>query len=299
MTFEQENRVKADFDDAYTAPTPHAYLAAMAENGYAIGEQARPWFVAAAELLAEHNGTAFPVQMLDLGCSYGVGAALVRFGVTFDEMVAFFTSRAPRNYTACTESTRSWLNATPPQLDLRVIGMDASGPAIRFATDACMLDNGIVANLEAPGAAPDDEQRAFFRSCNLVVSSGAIGYITGRTLDHVLADLGADHPGKFGPLVVVTILRMFDAGPIVEAFRKVDMRFEAVPGVRLPQRRFVDETEQRRTLDLLASRDVDTAGWESEGVLVADLYVGAPAASFGPLMERMRAIEVDVAPRAR
>ena len=295
MTFAQENHVKADFDDVYSAPTPHAYLSAMAENGYAIGEEARPWFAAAVELLQEKNGPAFPVQMLDIGCSYGVGAALVRFGVSFAEMVAFFNSRAPQDYTACADSTRAWLYATPPALDLRVIGLDASAPAIRFATEATMLDNGMAANLEEDGATPDDDQRAFFRSCNLVVSSGAIGYVTERTLDHVLRDLGADHPGKFGPLAVFTILRMFDPTKITKAFERRDMRFEPVPGIRLPQRRFVDETEQRRTLDLLESRGVDTAGWESDGVLYADLYVGAPAASFEPLMDRMESIHLEEA----
>ena len=78
MDFDTANEVKANFDGVYTAATPHAYIAAMASNGYEICEQGRPYCVAAAELLREQNGDAWPVQMLDVGCSYGIGPALVK-----------------------------------------------------------------------------------------------------------------------------------------------------------------------------------------------------------------------------
>ena len=82
------NEAKADFSDVYTAPTPHAYIALMAKHGYEIGEQARPFCTAAAEMLSECNSDAWSVQMLDVGCSYGIGSAFVKYGCTFDEMVA-------------------------------------------------------------------------------------------------------------------------------------------------------------------------------------------------------------------
>ena len=91
--YETANDAKASFDDVYTAPTPHGYIAAMAKNGYQIGEQARPYCVAAANLLRARNGDAWPVQMLDVGCSYGIGSAFVKYKCSFDEMVAFFATR--------------------------------------------------------------------------------------------------------------------------------------------------------------------------------------------------------------
>ncbi|MEA3274203.1 MAG: hypothetical protein U9Q81_02685, partial [Pseudomonadota bacterium] len=114
MSYDTANEAKASFDDVYTAPTPHAYIASMAKNGYEIGEQARPYCAAAAELLQERNGDAWPVQMLDVGCSYGIGSAFVKYGCSFDEMVAFFLSRAPREYHATCEAMRLWLNVAPP-----------------------------------------------------------------------------------------------------------------------------------------------------------------------------------------
>ncbi len=286
-SYDTLNEAKANFDDAYTAPTPHAYIASMAENGYEIGEQARPYCVAAAELLREHNGDVWPVQMLDVGCSYGIGSALVKYGCSFDEMVAFFASRAPREYQSSCEAMRAWLNVGPPARDIRAVGLDSSEPAIRFAVDAGLLDGGFARDFERPDVAPTEEDSAWFRSCNLLISTGAIGYITERTLDVVLRHLGKGNPGDFGPFAVVTILRMFDVSPIETVFEKHGFTFGTVPGVRLPQRRFTDAEERQKVLSLLHDRGIDTRDWEDRGEQYADLFIAAPPQQFSLLLERM------------
>ena len=287
MSYSKTNESKSSFDDVYTAPTPHAYIASMAVNGYEIGERARPYCTAAAELLQEGNGDTWPVQLLDLGCSYGMGSAFVKYGCSFDEMVAFFSSRAPREYLAACEATRTWLNVAPPAIDVRAVGLDSSEPAIRFALDAGVLDGGIARDFEQPNAAPSEEESAWFRSCNLLISTGAIGYVTERTLDVILRDLGKDYPGDVGPFAVVTILRMFNHSPIKAAFERRGFTFGAVPGVRLPQRRFTNKEERRKVLSLLHDRGLDTGEWENQGKHYADLFIAAPPEQFSRLLERM------------
>jgi hypothetical protein len=288
MSYETANEVKANFDDAYTAPTPHAYVASMAKNGYEIGEQARPYCAAAAELLREHNGNAWPVQMLDLGCSYGIGSAFVKYGCSFDEIVAFFASRAPQEYHAAREAMRMWLHVTPPVCDVRTVGLDSSEPAIRFAVDTGLLDGGIARDFERPDIAPTKKDIAWFRSCNLLISTGAIGYVTERTFDVVLRHLGRDYPSDFGPFAVVTILRMFDFSPIEAVFEKHGLAFGAVSGARLPQRWFADGNERRQVLSILHDRGIDTREWEDNGKHYADLFIAAPPQQFSLLLERMK-----------
>lgn len=287
MRFDTQNEAKASFDDVYTAPTPHSYIASMAQHGYEIGEQARLYCAAAADLLREHNGEAWPVQMLDVGCSYGTGSAFVKYGCTFDEMVAFFSSRAPRKYHAACEAMRMWLNITPPACDMRVVGLDSSKPAIRFAVDAGLLDGGIARDFERSDVAPTEAECAWFGSCNLLISTGAIGYVSERTFEVVLRYLSKDYPGDFGPFAVVTILRMFDFSPIQTVFEQHGFTFGAVPGVRLPQRRFTDPEERQKVLSLLHDRGIDTREWEDRGKQYADLFVAAPAEQFSLLLERM------------
>ena len=288
MKYEAENQAKACFDDVYTAPTPHAYIAMMAKNGYEIGEQARPYCVAAVELLKKHNEDAWPAQMLDIGCSYGMGSAFVKYGCSFDEMVAFFSTRAPQDPYAAHEAMRAWVNVTPMPTDVRCVGLDSSKPAIHFAMRAGLLDGGIARDFENPEITPNATERSWLRSCNLLISTGAIGYVTDRTMAHVVRHAGQDHPSEFGPLAVLTILRMFDATPIRDVFEKYGFTFEKVPGVMLPQRRFTDENEQKSVLKILHDKGIDTSEWEDGGKQFAQLFIAAKPDHFPELLEKMK-----------
>ena len=287
MKYETENRAKACFDDVYTAPTPHAYIAMMAKNGYEIGERARPYCIAASELLRKKNKEAWPVHMLDIGCSYGMGSAFVKYNCSFDEMVAFFSTRAPLDPHAACEATRAWLNVTPTPYDVRCVGLDSSKPAIDFAVRAGLLDGGIANDFENPATTANAEERSWLRSCNLLISTGAIGYITDRTMAHVVRHAGQDHPGEFGPIAVLTILRMFDATPIKNVFEKHGFRFEKVPKVMLPQRGFTDQSERARILTILHDKGINASDWEARGKQFAELFIAAKPAHFPELIEKM------------
>ncbi len=291
MDYTEANQAKACFDNVYTAPTPHAYVAKMAQNNYEIGEQARPYCIAATELLSEQNGPECPVQMLDVGCSYGVGAALVKFGRHFGEMVDFFRYSAPRDYRAALAATREWLHdQDPAQIEdktVRCIGLDSSAPAIQFAVDAGILDRGLALDLENPKVQPNPQQRETLRSCNVMMSTGAIGYITDRTVGAVVGELGKEAPGDFGPVAVMTILRMFDDAPIQAAFEQNGLKFDRVPGIMLPQRDFADDAERDGVLAVLRQKGIDTSEWEDRGKHYAELYVAAPETAFPEVLERM------------
>jgi len=283
--YDEANDAKATFSDVYTAPTPHAYLEAMGRNGYCIAEHARPYFTAAATLLAEANGPARPVQLLDLGCSYGVGSATVNHGCSFEEFRAFFAARAPRDYDECVAATRLWLQAVPAPQELRIVGVDTSVPAIRFATDAGLIAGGVSRDLERDD--PSDDECAWMAGCNLLTSTGAIGYVTDATVRRVLRCLARDHAGPFGPVAVLTVLRMFSVEAVAQAFSAAGLAFVRVPGVRLRQRRFADAAERTHVLQLLAETGVDPDGWESTGWLWAELYVAAKPERLDDVLARL------------
>ena len=292
MAYQDENEAKAVFDAIYDAPTPHEYLDRMCRLGYQIGEQARPYCLAAAELLRDRNGEAWPVQLLDLGCSYGIVSAFVKYRCSFEEMVAFYHARAPRDYAACAAATRNWLNAVPPR-DMRVVGLDPAQNAIRFAIDSGMLDGGIDTNFEETDVAVTDDDLAWIRGCNLIPSTGAIGYVTERTLDTILPHVGEDHPGGFGPVAVITILRMFDETPVAASFQRAGWDFREVPNTRLPQRSFADDEEKNEVVKLVRERGHETKGWEEEGILYADLYVAGKNDSLDPLLGKIEDVTRD------
>lgn len=263
----------------------------MQRLGYQIGEQARPYCLAAARVL-EQKLPMWPVQVLDVGCSYGIGAAFVKHGCTFEELVSFYASRAPKDYVACAAATRAWLNVVPPLLDARVTGLDISEPAIRFAEESGLLSHGLARDYEA--TLPSEEDRELLRSCNMLMSTGAVGYITEKTFSRIVPELGRYTPGGQGALAVITVLRMYDAAPIRDCFVTLGYEFERVEGVRLPQRAFSDEREQREVLERLKGRKIETDGWESHGVLYANLYVAAWPSLMDSLRDAMEVAQVKV-----
>jgi hypothetical protein len=287
LKYEKENQNKACFDDVYTSPTPHAYIQMMAKYGYEIGEQARPYCVAAAELLDKHNKDAQPVQMLDIGCSYGIGSAFVKYGCSFDEMVSFFSTRAPQDLQAACKTMRAWLNVTPAVDNIRCVGLDSSEPAIRFAMMTGLLNFGIARNFENPDITPNAEECSWLRNCNLLISTGSIGYVTDRTMNQILRHVGKDRPNEFGPLAVVTILRMFESISIRDSFEKYGFRFERVPGIMLSQRRFTDQNERKGILKILHDKNIDTSEWEDRGKLFAQLFIAAKPEHFPELLEKI------------
>ncbi len=294
MTYKVENVAKADFNGIYNQPTPHAYITEMASHGYQIGEQARPYCLAAVDFLRQRNSGACPVQMLDIGCSYGMGSASVRYGCTLDEMDAFLSAHVPKNYSLCCEAIRKWLNVTPSFSDMRCVGVDSSAPAIRFAKGSGLLEGGIARDFEVPDTHPTKEDIRWLRSCNFIISMGAIGYVTERTLSKILPHVGKDLPAGSGLCAVVTILRMFDDAPIARVFEQSGLHFAPVPGIRLLQRNFMNSAEQTKIINILHNKGISTEGWEDKGSLFADLFVAAPPEQMPEFLEKLKSVKSDL-----
>ena len=279
------NEVKARFDEVYCSPTPHAYFNEMHSLEYAIGQEARPYFHAIVSLMRRKLGPQQTIRMLDLGCSYGVGSALVKYGFSFGEIAGFFENQASRDFKVCVKDTRDWLADNQPAKPVSCIGADASSEAIHFATEAGLIDGGIAQDLEKDQDL-SDEDRGLIRQCNLLISTGAIGYVGEKTLSAILSHLGKGRT-SVGPFTAVTILRMFPSEPVVRTFEQFGYQFKPVPGVQLRQRRFRDDEEQCETLRILNERHLDTSGLEAEGYLYADLYVAGPTAELDEVLAQM------------
>ena len=289
MSYETANNVKSDFQDIYHAPTPHAYFHEMQRLEYEIGEQAKPYIQAAARLMQRQANLQEPLRLLDLGCSYGVGAALLKYDFSFRELADFFAEEAPHGYADCIEQTQELLAATEREPVIECTGADASKEAIRFAAESGLIEAGITKNLEDHDKL-DAEDKARLERCHMLSSTGAIGYVGEKTLAPVLQHLGKSLQLKRGPYTVVTILRMFDPKPIERTFAQWGYAFVRVPGVRLRQRQFDGDREYSRTLELLQQRGVESKGWETEGHLYADLFAGAPQKELMELVDCLQGV---------
>ena len=293
--YDEQNRVKASFDAAYSAPTPHRYLHNMTAVDYRMADYMNPFLSAIVDASVT---PAEPVRVLDLGCSYGVSGALLKTDCSYQELAEFFRHEASSEYSSCVVESKRWLESHVAREDVEVVGFDSSAEAIRFATASRMIDEGIARNLEENESELTEDERSLIRQCDVLLSTGVIGYVTDKTVSPILDEFGHDARGTLGPVAVMSVLELFDPEPIAESFAEHGYRFGQLP-VRLPQRRFADEEEREGVLETLRDRGQRTATQESENRMFASLCVAAQPESFDVFAQQMTEVSEALPPEVR
>jgi SAM-dependent methyltransferase len=269
--YEEQNRAKASFDDTYMAPTPHPYMCKMGAMGYRMAEYMHPFLSAVVDASANPDA---PVKVLDVGCSYGMSGALLKTHCTYEELAAFYTRDAIVEDPACVTASRQWLQAHHAHTDVEVVGFDSSEPAIAFARASKMIDDGIVQDLERDESSLTSEETRTIQECDVLFSTGAVGYVTNKTVSPILDEIGHEGHGALGPVAVMSVLELFEPKVIAETFTKHGFRFAQLP-IQMPQRRFVDTAERDRVLETLQQRGLTTDVQEAENKMFAVLCVAA------------------------
>ncbi|HEU4627009.1 MAG TPA: hypothetical protein VFS52_19770 [Steroidobacteraceae bacterium] len=264
------NLSKANFDDIYKQEDPRAYFSVLGALDYMIPDIAEPIVRQIVSAWAKDSTTA-PV-VLDIGCSYGINAALHRFPLTFNMLRGRYAKRemATVRPLELARLDRNFYASWPQIGQARFIGLDMSEPAIEYARNVGLLDAGIAANLEeSPLRAADAE---LLRGANILLSTGCVGYVTETTYCRVLDSLDTL------PWVVSFVLRMFPYDRMAAALETYGLVTERLAGATFVQRRFRDVEEFKKSLAVLADLGIDTAGFEADGRFQAELFVSRPKA---------------------
>jgi SAM-dependent methyltransferase len=262
------NSSKANFDEIYSMEDPRDYFSVLGALDYMIPDVAEP--VVRQLLGARARKYPGKALVLDVGSSYGINAAVHRFPVTFavlrrrytrHEMAALSSkelSRLDRNYYA------GW----PDVGVARFVGLDMSAPAIDYAKRVGLIEHGIAANLETSALRADDAK--ILEGVDVILSTGSVGYVTDKTFRALLDALPRP------PWIISFVLRMFPYDALIDAFAEHGLVTERLTSAVFVQRRFRDLAEFDCSLDQLAKRGIDTRGFESDGLLRAELYVSRP-----------------------
>jgi SAM-dependent methyltransferase len=249
---------KVSFEHVYTEPDPRLYFTTLREFDYQLPQLAKPYF---AELIA---GCQQPT-VLDVGCSYGVNAALYRCDTTMNELYEHYTSAeaAGMDRAELIAADRARVASS----GVRFIGLDVSAPALEYARAAGFVDVAMHADLERD--LPTEQQSALLSEVDLVVSTGCVGYVTERTIARV-----AGLPGR-RPVMAHFVLRMFSYEPIAACLTDLGYETIGVEGL-FKQRRFVSEQEQAQILGAVGATGAEPHELETEGWLCAQLYLSRP-----------------------
>jgi SAM-dependent methyltransferase len=268
---------KISLDHIYTRPDPRAYFSTLRDLGYNIPELAKPHF---QRLIAEYRkarGVPVPT-VLDIGCSYGINAALVKHGATMAELYDRYSGRDAHRRTraALVTRDRELVESGAQANAVRFLGLDASGSALAYALDAGFLDGAVHADLE--DAEPTGGQRARLAAADLVISTGCLGYVTERTIARIVAAAGEYRGGRL-PWMAHFVLRMFPFDPIADTLAAAGYETVRRDGL-FRQRRFATPEERASVLERLEEVGVDPGGLETDGWFYAQLYVSRPRGTY-------------------
>ena len=265
----REHSGKANFDDLYEQPDPRAYYQGLGAFGYEVPEHGRRVFHQVLDVL----GTEDPM-VVDLCCSYGVNAALLKHDLELDDLYHHYCTepRADLTPDALAEIDREFFAEHRSDAVLRVAGVDAAPTAVDYAVEVGLLDVGLAENLEV--ADPSRELQELMNRADLITVTGGVGYITERTFDRLL---NARHSEP--PWVACLCLRTVSYQPIIACLARHGLVTEHLDGVTFPQRRFSDDDERDFALAELSALGVDPAGKESEGNYHVDVYLSRPEAA--------------------
>jgi len=270
QTFDFDEVGKIDLSDIYNKTDPRRYYSTLQRLNYIIPQTAKPVFQQVIDTYRNIRARD-RVRIVDVGCSYGINAAILKGDL---EMAELYSHYAPE---AIAKAGRQELLMRDQAIvedivkdaELEVVGLDASPNAIKYAVEANLLDDGIVADLEH--AAPTAEVAAVIDNADLVISTGCVGYVGESTFKNIIE---VNAPNR--PWMVNFVLRMFPFDDIAEALGEHGYVTEKVEGETFLQRRFASEEEQTHVLERLSDLGVEAQGLESEGWYHAEAFISCP-----------------------
>lgn len=302
---------KVTLDHIYTQPDPRAYFQVLRRLDYCVPQLAKPYFAKLVKEYRETRSVAVP-KVLDVGCSYGINAALLKYDVTMDELYTRYDDAEPAVRDAIATRAAPGSDATPvaPGADTTCAAAGADAPVdpaseadARVREELLLRDRRLsrsrrpahpttVVGLDTSGNALtyalqagflDDAVHADLERDELTPEqrdrlSGADLVIStgciGYVTERTLTRV-VRAQGDRRPWMAHFVLRMFPFAPVESALSELGYRTARVEGV-FKQRRFASRQEQERVLDTMSAAGVHAGGLEAEGWLYAQLYVSRP-----------------------
>ena len=175
---------KANLDHIYNQPDPRAYYSELRKLDYATPSAGKPLFL---KLISRLQGLREKsIRVLDLGCSYGVNGALLKHDMTMPQLYDHWGQDRLQDVSPeeVMEHDRRYFADREESHGLEVIGLDRAERAVAFAEETGLIDEGVVANLEAGPLL--DSAMPELAGIDLMTSTGCIGYVTEKTFERLL-----------------------------------------------------------------------------------------------------------------
>lgn len=270
---------KASFDLIYDLDDPREYFNTLGRLDYRIPQHGQRLFSALIEARRGGNGNGAweaRLSLVDVCCSYGINAALLKYETTLDDLYARYGSEelAELSSEKLADADAAFYGESRRKTPLKVVGLDVARNAVSYGLRSGLLDAGFAENLEE--AEPTGALRRAVSGADLLTVTGGVGYVSERTFERLL-DCVTERPGSQAPWVAAFALRWVSYEGISEALSRYGLVTEKLANRTFAQRRFLDDAEREYVLEELTGMGVDPTGKEDTGWYHADFYLSRPA----------------------
>ena len=266
----EELKVKKDFTDIYTQDSPYRYLKEMDRLEYSISDSTKPLYNSIIEQLEKTFSR--PINILDLGSSYGINSSLMKYNLTMSELNNFFL-----NGTEPTKKeTKQFYEECTNNDNMNFYQIDISEEALNFSEEMNLCERGMNVDLEA-------EKLNLLESLpkmDIVIATGCVGYIGYKAFLNLLKVIKNRQSNSIkteteyvAPIFAFSVLRMFEMEDIEEVFEMYDYSIVKSDIQPIRQRCFSDPNEKAQTVSLLHGMKINTEKYEDDGNFYADFYI--------------------------
>ncbi|MDF5723484.1 MAG: hypothetical protein PUP91_24050 [Rhizonema sp. PD37] len=272
MMLNQEiNLKKLDLNHVYNLQDPQLYYQLITQYKYDLPERAKSYFMKVINAYRDYE-SVYSLKILDIGCSYGINAALLKFDKSMTELYQYYTNplRLQQAELSRRNLDHTWFHESNVDEGLQFIGLDSAEQAVNYAVESQLIQSGIPTNLEKLPLLKEDYAN-HLQDINLLISTGCIGYITEVTFDKILTPV-RNLSQLWG---AVFILKMFDISEIKKTLGKYNLILVETD-VTVKQRKFSSLEEKKSIIDLIEQQGLNAEAEKESDNLFAQLFLIFP-----------------------
>lgn len=259
---------KHDFTPVYNSTWPHSYFREHSALDYMIADRAKPVF---ERIIANYrrvrNKTM--LKIIDVGCSYGINAALLRTDLDLDELYAAYLDPSGSLSRQQEIEHRDFFRNSGLRDEIQFVGVDPSFRAVHYAQSLGLLEAGITADLETRDLTA--KERSALADADIIISTGCVGYATDSTFARVY-----EASAQSRPWVVAFAMHPFSYDSIAAALRGFSLETKLVDRFRQRQRRFSTLAERQAILKAMAKLGMEARLERTTGYIYASCHISAP-----------------------
>ncbi|MGN8119229.1 hypothetical protein [Labrys sp. 22185] len=257
--------VKHDFSASYNRDWPHSYLKAHLALDYIIPDRAKPVFLSIFDRYRSLRQKD-RLKIIDIGCSYGINAALLRTDMSLDDLYAAYAAEDGPLAGRRSVDHRAFFESRSVGADLHIVGVDPSERAARYARSVGLVDAIVTTDLER--TEPTVPEKRALEGADIIISTGSVGYATERTFARIYAAARISRPW-----VAAFVMHPYSYTDIATMLASHGLQSREVLAAR--QRRFSTASEQHGLLEVMQERGFETRLERTTGYIYASFHLSA------------------------